>query len=134
MPTALQNKLPCPCSHNFDIKYQNCCGPYHLGQVAPDPLTLMRSRYSAYVLKLEDYLLKTWHRSTRPSDSLFGKDDLASWQSLEIKQHSIAPDGLSGMVEFVAIYKINGKAHRLHEKSRFVFENNQWYYLDGTFD
>lgn len=134
MPTALQNKLPCPCSHNFDTKYQNCCEPYHLGQAAPDPLTLMRSRYSAYVLKLEDYLLETWHPSTRPSEPLFGKDDLASWQSLEIKQHAIAPDGLTGTVEFIAIYKVNGKTHRLHETSRFVFENNRWYYLDGTFD
>jgi SEC-C motif-containing protein len=94
----------------------------------------MRSRYSAYVLKLEPYLFATWHPSTRPTEPLFAIDDLTKWQSLEIKQHSIAPDGLSGMVEFVAIYKINGKAHRLHEKSRFVFENNQWYYVDGTFD
>jgi SEC-C motif domain protein len=41
--------------------------------------------------------------------------------------------GNAGVVEFVAIYKVNGKAHRLHETSRFVRSNDgaRWIYIDG---
>ena len=40
-----------------------------------------------------------------------------------------APD--RAIVEFVARYKINGRAYRLHEISRFVHEGGSWFYLDG---
>ena len=52
---------------------------------------------------------------------------------LTVKQFNEASDHLSATVEFVAIYKINGKAHRLHEISAFVFEDKQWLYVDGQF-
>jgi len=93
---------------------------------------LMRSRYSAFVLKNEVYLLSTWHPSTRPQESLFNQDP-TQWMGLTVKQFNEASDRLSATVEFVAIYKINGKAHRLHEISSFVFEGKQWLYVDGQF-
>jgi len=34
-------------------------------------------------------------------------------------------------VEFVARSKLSGRAHRLHEISRFVREDGRWYYVDG---
>lgn len=91
----------------------------------------MRSRYSAYVLKLEDYLLATWHSSTRPA-ILNLADDNTKWISLEVKKHS--PESADrATVEFVARYKIGGRAGRLHEVSRFVREGGRWLYVDGKF-
>lgn len=91
----------------------------------------MRSRYSAYVLQLDDYVHRTWHASKRPSMSELQQDGAGKWLGLEVRAHT--SDGDQASVEFVARYKLGGKAHRLHEVSRFVREQGQWYYLDGTF-
>jgi SEC-C motif-containing protein len=92
----------------------------------------MRSRYSAYVLALEPYLLTTWHPSTRPATLDLDVDTKTRWLGLDIrKNESTGPD--SAMVEFVARYKVAGRAHRLHESSRFVREQGRWSYLDGEF-
>ena len=89
----------------------------------------MRSRYSAYVLKLADYLLATWHQSTRPATLDLETD---KWLGLEVKNHTEeSPDRAT--VEFVARYKIDGRAHRLHEISRFVRVEGRWFYVDGDF-
>lgn len=90
----------------------------------------MRSRYSAFVLKLEPYLLATWHPDTRPA-LLDLADDTTKWLGLEVKRHDT--DGDRATVEFIARYKVGGKATRLHEISRFVRENGHWLYIDGTF-
>ena len=127
MPAALQ----CPCG--LGRAYASCCGRLHAGMPAADAEALMRSRYSAYVLGLADYLLRSWHSSTRPVD--FGFDENAAtrprWLGLEIRQHrETGPD--STEVEFVARYRIGGgSAVRLHERSRFTREAGQWFYLDG---
>ncbi|HEX5338391.1 MAG TPA: YchJ family metal-binding protein [Gallionella sp.] len=120
---------PCPCGGK---DYAVCCGRYHGGTLAPDAEALMRSRYSAYVLKLEAYLLDTWHPDTRPA-LLDLADDNAKWLGLEVKKH-IPESAERATVEFVARYKIGGRAHRLHETSRFVREDGRWLYLDGEFD
>ncbi len=119
---------PCPCGAP---DYAACCGRYHGGTPAPDAEALMRSRYSAYVLKLDPYLLATWHPDTRPA-SLNLADDDAKWLGLEVKNHSLQ-EADHATVEFVARYKVGGRAHRLHEISRFVREDGRWYYVDGTF-
>lgn len=91
----------------------------------------MRSRYSAYVLKLEAYLRATWHPSTRPQRLDLDDDAAATkWLGLEVKRYEITGAD-SAIVEFVARYKLGGRAQRLHEVSRFVRENGQWYYMDG---
>lgn len=115
---------PCPCGGD---NYAACCGPFHAGNSAPDAQRLMRSRYSAYVLKLEDYLLATWHPSTRPASLDFTGE---KWLGLDIKKQRVES---TNTVEFVARYKIAGRAHRMHEISRFVFEDGRWFYLDGEF-
>jgi SEC-C motif-containing protein len=120
--------LPCPCG---GADYAACCGRYHNGEPAPDALTLMRSRYSAYVLRLEAYLLASWHDSTRPS-ALDLATDNTKWIGLEIRKYK-AESADRATVEFVARYKIGGRAARLHEVSRFVREGGKWFYLDGEF-
>ncbi|HLW05507.1 MAG TPA: YchJ family metal-binding protein [Azoarcus sp.] len=101
----------------------------HAGVAASDAETLMRSRYTAFVLRNEAYLLGTWHPSTRP-ERLDLAEDTTRWIGLTIRRHeSTGPD--RACVEFVARYRIHGRAHRLHETSRFVREGGQWFYVDG---
>jgi len=123
-----EKPTPCPCSAT---DYTACCGRYHDGTPAPDAATLMRSRYSAYVLKLEAYLLATWHHGTRPAALDLAVDN-AKWLGLEVKKHT--PESADrATVEFVARYKVDGRAHRLHEISHFVCEEGRWFYVDGEF-
>ena len=89
----------------------------------------MRSRYTAYVQGLEDYLLATWHASTRPAALNLGAGPQPKWLGLEVKAHAATGD--SATVEFVARCRIGGRAQRVHELGRFVREDGYWYYLDG---
>ena len=97
----------------------------------------MRSRYSAFVLELGDYLLASWHSSTRPAVLDFTKANFndqpkQKWLGLQIKRYQQIDD-THAMVEFVARYSLNGRAHRLHEVSNFIKENGRWFYVDGVF-
>ena len=90
----------------------------------------MRSRYSAFALCDQPYLLATWHEDTRPSRLRF--DERQRWLGLKIKAAEAGqPGDVSGEVEFVARFKVDGKGHRLHERSRFVKESGRWFYVDG---
>ena len=88
----------------------------------------MRSRYSAFVLQRRDYLLATWHDSTRPETLDFEPD--VRWLGLAVRAHR-ALDADHAEVEFVARYRVAGRAVRLHENSRFVREAGRWFYVDG---
>ncbi len=110
------------------MAFDDCCGPYHTGQPAPDAERLMRSRYSAFVHGNVPYLLATWHASQRPATLEI--DMAAQWLGLEIKQHrSTGPERAE--VEFVARFRVAGRAVRQHERSRFVREDGHWFYVDG---
>ena len=89
----------------------------------------MRSRYSAFVLDLSDYLLATWHASTRPA-RLDANDAGRKWLGLEVRRHTLI-DADHATVEFIARSKLAGRAQRLHELSRFVREDGRWFYVDG---
>jgi len=88
----------------------------------------MRSRYSAFVRGDVAYLLATWHNSRRPAE--LSLEAGAKWLGLEIKQHRVT-DLDKAEVEFVARFRVGGKAVRQHERSRFVREGGRWYYVDG---
>jgi SEC-C motif domain protein len=90
----------------------------------------MRSRYTAFVLGLSDYLLASWHPDTRPDSLNLHEEPVARWLGLQIKQHRILSDA-QAEVEFVARYKLAGRAFRLHETSRFTRLDDRWYYVDG---
>jgi SEC-C motif-containing protein len=125
----------CPCGRvdakKRAVAYVDCCGRFvdHFNTTpAPDAEHLMRSRYSAFVREQADYLLATWHSSTRPASLDF--DTGAKWLGLEVRQHQVTgPD--TAEVEFVARYRVQGQAVRLHERSRFVREDGRWLYVDG---
>ncbi len=95
-----------------------------------DAERLMRSRYSAFVLGLEDYLLATWHPDTRPAGLELDAVPQPHWQGLAIKSHTPLDDD-HATVEFIARYKLNGRAFKLHETSRFERVDGWWMYVDG---
>ncbi len=91
----------------------------------------MRSRYTAYVTRNVEYLLATWHESTRPASVDF--TDPVEWHGLTIED-TVGGTGLStdGVVEFRARFR-RGDAHlELHERSTFVREGGRWFYIDGA--
>lgn len=90
----------------------------------------MRSRYTAYVFALEEYLLQTWHPDTRPDALNLAEDPPTKWLGLQVR-HAETMSESTATVEFVARYKIAGKTERLHELSQFVRLKNRWYYLIG---
>ncbi len=90
----------------------------------------MRSRYSAYVEGARDYLRQSWHPSTRPNMS--EPLQIRTWLGLKIvRAEAGSSDDETGVVEFVARYRDNGRGARLHETSRFIREGGRWYYLGG---
>jgi SEC-C motif-containing protein len=118
---------PCPCGSR--LAYERCCQRWHDGEAAPDAEALMRSRYVAYVLGLEVYLLATWHPGTRPAELSPGALQ-RRWLGLKVLRHDpLEPGG--AVVEFIARYKSGGRAHELRETSRFVREDGRWLYVDG---
>ncbi len=120
----------CPCGSS--LTYEACCARFHQGLAAPTAEALMRSRYSAYVLKLADYLRATWHPSTCPATLIFSSDE-PNWCGLEIRDSSGGhANEQGGEVEFIAKWvSADGRCGALHERSRFVREEGRWYYLDG---
>lgn len=124
---------PCPCGSARP--YAQCCGALHRRfaddgvLTAPSAEALMRSRYSAFVRGDLAYLRASWHPRTRPAELAPDEAGL-KWLGLEVRQH-LSQDADHASVEFVARSKLGGRAHRLHETSRFVREDGVWYYLDG---
>ncbi len=123
----------CPCgaldTRGKPLALAQCCGRYLEGpDPAPDAPALMRSRYSAFVLGRTDYLRATWHPDHCPADP--SPVPGTKWLGLEVRTHQLL-DAAHAEVEFVARYRVAGRAVRLHERSRFVCDNGRWLYVDG---
>lgn len=108
--------------------YMECCGSIiNASHIAKDPEQLMRSRYCAYKLKNEEYLLQSWHESTRP-DSLDLSSDTTQWKGLKVISAT------ENTVHFVAYFTQDTlnkeKIYALTENSNFA-KNKHWFYLDG---
>jgi SEC-C motif domain protein len=116
-------------------RYKNCCGRFLSAsggkERAANAMELMRSRYTAYVLGDTAYLRATWAVETCPGDLDRSDGSATRWLGLQIKRHAVI-DRDREEVEFVARYKVGGRAHRLHETSRFTRNSDGcWRYLDG---
>lgn len=120
----------CPCGSGQD--YPDCCGPLHDGTVpAGTAEALMRSRFSAFARGRADYLLTSWHPSTRPAR--LDLDGRIVWRRLQIVDtRAGGADDDTGIVEFRAQYVLDGSRHILHERSRFSRDRDgAWRYVDG---
>lgn len=91
----------------------------------------MRSRFSAFATGRADYLLRTWHATTRPPRVEL--DPECRWSRLEVLGGT--GGGVfhrEGTVEFRAGYVIRGRGGELWENSRFRRDEGAWYYLDAV--
>ena len=130
--TADQRSQPCPCgqtnARGRPQTFGECCAPLLAGDaVAGTAQQLMRSRYTAYTLGDMAYVANTWHASTRPADLM--PEPLTQWLGLEVKSHHT--EGDTAEVSFVARYRVAGKGQRMTERSCFVREGGQWWYVDA---
>jgi SEC-C motif domain protein len=131
----LEVNARCPCGN---ASYAQCCGRLHrsaeMSQAArsaideeTSPVALMRSRYSAYVLNLVNYLRHSWHPDTCPAE--LKPDHETRWLGLEILDKSTAADGQTASVRFSARFRESGgQTHRLQERSVFVRFEGRWVY------
>jgi len=102
------------------------------GEPAPTAEALMRSRYTAFVRRDGQYLLRTWHDTTRPDDLNMDDYENVNWTGLDIlASEAGGPGDQHGVVEYIARFKVGDQMKSLHEVSRFVHENGQWFYVDG---
>ena len=120
----------CPCG--IEKSYEKCCGFFHLGKgYSPTAESLMRSRYTAYLLKREDYLLQTWHKSKSPKTLNLGAEKV-KWLGLTILNvEGGSENDITGKVEFIAEFNRLSKTYKLHEISNFINEEMKWFYVDG---
>lgn len=128
----LSDDARCPCLSGET--YGACCGRLHRGETtAATAEALMRSRFSAFAVGDPDYLLRTWHPSTRPRS--LELDEAIRWYRLDVVATSRG--GLlddEGTVEFVAHHKVpgvRGSSGSQHERSRFSKDTGAWTYVDG---
>lgn len=128
------NKPDCHCQSG--LLFEQCCQRFlelPLSHFAKTAEQLMRSRYCAYVLSDETYLLSTWHPKSRP-EKLHLEHSNSHWIGLKIKSTTLGQENdSSGTVHFIARYKENGKAHKLEENSQFEKKDGRWFYVTGTF-
>ena len=133
------DSAPCPCgrqnAHRQPLSLGDCCVRYldHWDRPAPDAESLMRSRYSAFTQERADYLLATWAAEHRPAALDF--DPGARWLGLEVRAQQATGEHRAE-VEFVARWRVAGRAVRLHERSRFERAADaqgvpRWWYVDG---
>lgn len=119
--------MRCPCTSG--LPFDECCEPIHAGRsAAATAERLMRSRFSAFAVGNVDYLLASWHPSTRPHE--LELDDSLRWYRLDILGREAG--GMldsTGTVEFEAFYRSPAGAGSQHEVSRFARENGVWMYL-----
>lgn len=123
----------CPCESKKP--YQYCCGMYLTGKKQPETAEkLMRSRYTAFHQGNVYYLIATLHPDQRqPHDQQeLAKSILKTqWLGLTIiATHQGKKNDTKGIVEFEAVYHLN-KPGQLHERSRFIQIQGQWFYVDG---
>ena len=123
--------IPCPCGSQK--KYKKCCAVYHKGALAPNALSLMKSRYSAYATGNADYIIKTTH----PENPDFTTEH-ASWKKdIDIFSKHTEFWGLK-IIEFIdgeeeayVTFEASLSSGLLTEKSRFLKSDGRWLYVDG---
>ncbi|MEU4722861.1 YchJ family metal-binding protein [Nonomuraea dietziae] len=119
----------CPCG--LPAPYDECCGRLHRGEAAAETAEqLMRSRFSAFAVGDADYLLRSWHPSTRPAELAF--EPRLRWKRLSIVATGAGgPADDEGTVEFRARFSRRGRAGEMREVSRFARHEGAWVYVNG---
>lgn len=124
----------CPCGN--PASYEQCCGKVHNDVTqAQTPEMLMRARYCAHVKGLIDFVIDTYHPSCQANAqrSEIAESIDSDWTRLEVLDSENGRHIDEGFVTFNAFFRQDGHEYCLQERSRFVRENGQWLYIDGTF-
>ena len=128
-------KTMCACGSG--ASYKECCEPYHDGsKSASTAITLMRSRYSAFINGKIDYLVETTlpaKRTANLKNQYHSTYESIRWVGLEVVGKSQGgPSDKTGKVEFKASYIEDGSIKIHHEYSRFRRKEGKWYYVDAV--
>lgn len=118
----------CPCGTG--LSYGECCGKYHAGAVAPTAETLMRSRFTAFAVGDEEYLLRTWAPEDRPAELGLADSGLRFYRLDILDVLGGGPLDKTGMVEFEAFYK-GAATGSQRERSAFRRLDGKWVYSAG---
>ena len=128
----------CPCGSN--LKYKKCCQVFHKGKIANTSLELMKSRYSAYVVKDVKYIIKTTDVNNpdyTPEFEQWENDLLDFCNASEFKNLKILEfidgDEIS-YVKFHVSVIIQGNDQSFTEKSKFIKKNSYWLYQSADFE
>lgn len=124
---AINDSCPCCSGENFGL----CCKMIIDDiSLATSPIQIMRSRFTAYVIRNENHLLRSWYIQTRPETISFPHDSI--WLDLRILNHSVdTATNEKGTVSYIARFIEDGKLISLTENSNFILSNGKWYYVDG---
>ena len=119
----------CPCCSG--LNYAECCKIYHDGKLPKSPLELMRSRYSAYALKIPEYIIETTH----PNSPYF-ENNIQVWKEAILKFSDEVNFEKLEIISFGENW-VHFKAYLgttvLDEKSTFEKVDEKWLYLKGEF-
>ncbi|OOF83093.1 SEC-C motif-containing protein [Rodentibacter ratti] len=123
----------CPCQSTKN--YVNCCGVFHYQQALPETAEqLMRSRYSAYVLKNIPYIVETTvpnQQSYLNVQALQDWADNTQWLGLQILKTETLTKSQSA-VAFNALFQGEEGEQSHQERSIFVNIEGRWYFVDPT--
>lgn len=126
----------CACGSN--LEYLDCCGRYiEGGAEAQEPLALMRSRYTAYVLSKVDYLERTmrdWACIDFDRQATLDFCDRVTWHGLKIIATNYNKGEDFGEVEFEARYQKDGSSNVqvIYERSLFNKVSGKWFYTSSV--
>ena len=127
-----ENTYPCPC---FSGKlYTECCELVHKGKTEVlDVEQVVRARYTAFCYGDIGYLVDTLHpKNRRLGDSFALSKRIKRTKRVGLKIiGSEREDDVVSYVDFVAFHIDQGLIAQQHERSRFAFVNDKWYYFDG---
>ncbi len=115
--------------------YQQCCARFLEAKASASTAEqLMRSRYTAFVLKDLEYITQTWLPATRPPVTSILSNNTV-WTDLSVISVTQGQEeDREGWVEFEARYIEGDKHITIRETSWFIKKDNLWYYHSGNTD
>ncbi|MFQ3249900.1 MAG: SEC-C motif-containing protein [Glaciecola sp.] len=125
----------CYCCSELD--FADCCQPIIANMSASNPEQLMRSRFSAYVLKNYEYILASYAPTQAKALSVNSLKESAAdtvWLQLKVLNSAVSDEegtGQQGTVEFIATYSVDGEFFKMHELSNFIKQDERWFYTTG---
>lgn len=120
----------CPCGSDKELA--ECCGPIIEGLPAPSAEELLRSRYTAFVIRQLDHIECTHAPEIREDFNRAEAERMAEeceWKGLEIR--SASENGDNAEIEFVIRFQRDKQEMIQVERSSFRREDGQWFYVSG---